>query len=287
MSKKIGLKYPVYAKYDDSTGSPVYSSGAVMAKAMSAKIAWTKNDAKVYSDDALDDTDQSIIGGTETLGVNELTLEVQSALLGHAISNGELVANADDIAPFVGHGFYGKVKRNGVFKWRAIWLCKEQYAEPDDENETEGEKAAFKTPTITGTIMRDINRNLKREKLFDTEADAIAYLNTLAGLPVSASAGLSGLTMTGTGGTLSPAFGASTRYYTFGGLTGTSFTMTATAANHSLKLYENGVLLQNLTSGIASSAISMAAIGTRKFTLIAQENGKTSQTTEIIVVKTA
>lgn len=286
--KKVGLKYPVCALYDDSTGTPIYTGGIVMGKAMKVGLKWDKNDANIYADDALDDLDQSITGGTESLEINELIHETQAMLLGHTISgSGELVVNENDVAPYLGHGFYGKVKRNGVYKYRAVWLKKIQFSEPDDETETQGEKRAFQTPTIEGKIMKDIKGDFKEEKVFDYESDAIAYLNEKANIPVSASAGLSALTLSGTGGTLSPTFSTSNRYYTFGGLTGTSFTVTATAANHIIQLYVNDVLAQILTSGVASNAISMATVGTKKVKIIAYEIGKSSQTTEIIVVKTA
>lgn len=284
--KKVGLKYPVFALYDDSTGIAKYTNGAVMGKAMSAAIAYTKSNVKIYADDAVDEMDQSITGMTVTFGVNELTHEKQSVLLGHKYISGELIINELDIAPYVGFGYYGKVRRDGQNKYRAVWLPKVQFGEPNDETNTKGESTVFQTPTIEGEGMKDINGDFKREKLFDTEVDAIAWLNTKAGIPVSASAGISGLVLTGTGGALTPAFGAAIRYYTFSGLTGTSFTATVTAANHSIQLYADDVLIQNLTSGVASSSIPMA-VGSKKIKIVAQENGKTSQVTEIIVVKTA
>ena len=284
--KKVGLKYPVYALYDDSTGVVVYTGGAVMGKAMSANLAWNVGNVPLYADDALDDIDQSITGGTETLALNELTHEVQSVILGHTLdAGGELTVNENDISPYVGHGFYGKVKRSGAYKYRAVWLRKMQYGEPADDNTTKGETVAFGTPSIAGKIMKDINGDFKSEKLFDVEADAIAYLNEKAGIPGTASAGLSALSLTGTGGTLSPAFGSAVRYYTFGGVTGTSVTITATAANHTMKLYANGAYVQDLASGAASAAITVA-LGTKKLTIVAQEANKATKTTEIIVVKT-
>ncbi len=180
--KKIGLKHPVYALYSDATGSPVYTNGAVIAKAMSASIKINKNNEILYADDDIDEIDQSFISGTETLGLNELPLEVQSVLLGHVIVNGEMTANKNDISPYVGHGFYGGVKRNHLNKWRAIWFHKEQFGEPDDETETQGEKIVFKTPSIEGTIMKDVAGDWKSEKIFDTEAEAIAWLDGKAGI---------------------------------------------------------------------------------------------------------
>lgn len=282
--KKVGLKYPVAAIYNDSTGTPVYSDGFVIAKAMSANIQINRNNERLHADDDIDEIDQSFIDGTESLGINELTLEKQSILLGHALENGELKANQDDIAPYLGHGFYGRIRRDGADKWRAIWFHKMQFGEPNDETETKGEKVAFKTPTIESMIMKDINGDWKSEKVFDTEADAIAWLNEKVGLPVTASGGLTALALTGTGGALTPSFAAGKTLYTFSGVTAASVTVTATAANHTLKLYVDDVFNQNLTSGVASSAINMA-IGSKKLKIVAQEAGKTSQTTEIVVVK--
>jgi phi13 family phage major tail protein len=286
--KKVGLKYPVCALYNDSTGSPVYSNGTVMGKAISAAIAWTKNNVPLYADDAADEWDQSITGGTVTYGLNELIHTIQSLILGHKINgSGELVVNELDIAPYVGFGFYGRVLRSGVSKYRAVWLKKVQFGEPNDDTNTQGATIAFQTPSIVGNIMKDIKGDFKEEKLLDTEADAIAYLNDKAGIPVSVSGGLTALAFTGTGGTLSPAFSTANRYYTFGGLTGNSFTVTATAVNHTIQLYDGDTLIQNLTSGVASAAISMSEVGTKKLRIVAQEAGKSSQTTEVIVVKTA
>ena len=180
--KRVGLKHPVYALYSDATGSPVYTNGAVIAKAMSASIAINKNNTILYADDDIDEIDQSFISGTETLGLNELPLEVQSVLLGHSIVSGEMTANSNDVSPYVGHGFYGKIKRNNAIKWRAIWFKKIQFGEPNDETETQGESVVFQTPSIEGTIMKDINGDWKDEKVFDTEAEAIAWLDGKASI---------------------------------------------------------------------------------------------------------
>lgn len=104
-------------------------------------------------------------------------------------------------------------------------------------------------------------------------------------LGVTASTGLSALSLTGTGGTLTPSFSNGTYYYSFSGVTATSVTVTATAASHTLELYVDGVYTQALTSGSASSAISMSAIGSKKLTILARESGKTTKTYEIVVVK--
>jgi len=273
---KVGLKYPVYKG----------ASSGVIGKAIQADIAIETNNAELYSDDAVSESDKSFKRGKITLGVDDLSDIVQREFLGHTIeATGEVTGNENDQCPYVGIGFYGAKVLNRVRKYRAVWFPKVQFSEPNDNNKTKGENVEFSTPTIEGTIMKDSNGDWKKEQTFATEADAISYLNAKSGNPVSSSAGLSALLLTGTGGTLSPAFGSAVRYYTFGGLTAVSVTVAATAANHTIQLYIDGVLSQTLVSGTASAAINVA-IGTKKLTIVAQETGKSSQTTEIIVVKT-
>lgn len=106
-------------------------------------------------------------------------------------------------------------------------------------------------------------------------------------LGLTPSGGLTALSLTGTGGSLTPGFNNGIYSYAFSGVTATSVTVTATAANHNLALYIDGVFSQQLTSGSASAAIAMSAIGSKKLTIIANENGKTQKVYEIVVVKTA
>ncbi len=105
-------------------------------------------------------------------------------------------------------------------------------------------------------------------------------------LNLTASTGLTGLSLSGTGGTLSPSFATGTYYYTFDGVTASSVTITATGAGQTIKLYVDGEYKETLSSGAASSAISLS-IGSKKLTILANESGKTIKTYEVIVVKTA
>lgn len=102
------------------------------------------------------------------------------------------------------------------------------------------------------------------------------------------SAGLSALSLTGTGGALSPAtFSNGNHNYTFGGVSATSVTVTATAVDHEIKLYVDGAFVANLTSGAASAAIPLTLNVGKKLTIVAREEGKSPSTYEVIVVKTS
>jgi len=171
-------------------------------------------------------------------------------------------------------------------------------------NDTNGQKAlydAFNNGTLmTFTILFPSTLGASWDftgivTKFSTNADledGITFEATIkvSGQPslgLTPSDGLTALSLTGTGGTLTPSFNTNTYYYSFSGVTGTSVTVTATAANHNLALYVDGVFSQNLTSGVASSAITISAIGSKKLTILAWENGKTQKVYEIVVVKTA
>jgi phi13 family phage major tail protein len=170
---KIGLKYPVYK---------TATSQGVIGKAIQADISISVNDVKLYADDGIAESDKSFQSGTITLGVDDLSDTIQTAFLGHAASEGELTAAGTDSNPYVSIGFYGVKMVAGVRKYRAIWLPKVQFAEPSDTNATKGDTIAFATPVLEGTIMLDDSGNWKKEKTFNTEVEAIAYLQAKSGV---------------------------------------------------------------------------------------------------------
>lgn len=106
-------------------------------------------------------------------------------------------------------------------------------------------------------------------------------------LNLSPGTGLTALSLSGTGGTLSPTFAADTYSYTFDGVSAASVTITATGAGQTIKLYIDGRYSQDLTSGAASNAIPLTLDKGKKLSIVAQESGKASVVYEVIVVKTA
>lgn len=172
---KIGLKYPVYKSA---------TKHGVIGKAIQADISIDVNDAKLFADDDVAESDKSFKSGTIKLGVDDLSDEIQTEFLGHAKdeTSGEITANGNDNNPYVGIGFYGIKKVNDVRKFRAVWFPKVQFSEPEDTNKTKGESVEFNTPSLEGTIMLDNNGDWKKENTFDTEAEAKEYLQEKAGI---------------------------------------------------------------------------------------------------------
>jgi phi13 family phage major tail protein len=186
---KIGLKYPVYAPATETDSAISYGTGAVLAKAISANISIENNDVKLYADDVIAESDRSFASGTVTIGIDDLYDPAKVALLDYVqgdtvdATTGAKELSVGTASPaYVGFGFYGKVIRNKVPYWRAIWLKKVQFAEPSDELSTKGESVEFGTPELEGTIMMAADGKWKEEGTFSTEAAAKAWLDGKCGL---------------------------------------------------------------------------------------------------------
>lgn len=183
---KIGLKYVVAAKLNVEGGT--YSEGRVLGKAITADITINSTDDVLRADDEVAERVKEFQSGTEALGIDDLTLENHAWLLGHAVtaSSGStpatMVCKSDDVAPYVGNGFYAPRLKNGVKTWRAIWLCKVLFAEPQDTMNTKGENITFGTPTLNGSIDQLSDGTWKEEAEFSSEAAAKAWCDEKAGI---------------------------------------------------------------------------------------------------------
>lgn len=126
---------------------------------------------------------------------------------------------------------------------------------------------------------------------FNTSADLEDLIGFEATIKVSgkptlnfaASEGLTNLVLFGTGGTLSPAFDADTRYYTFAGVTADAVEIVATGTGQTIKMFIDGAYVKDLVSG--SDAEVDVEIGSTKITIMANETGKSPKIYEVVVVK--
>lgn len=128
MSKK-GLRYVAFAHLKaDGT----YENGKHLSPAAAFNANANASDVKDYGDDRVVETDKSVTGGTITVELNNDDDEMYVYLLGHTQTtgeSGEIISNADDVAPYVGAAAVGK----SGSKWVAKIYNKCQFAEPNDE----------------------------------------------------------------------------------------------------------------------------------------------------------
>ena len=112
-------------------------------------------------------------------------------------------------------------------------------------------------------------------------------------LGTTPSTGLSALEITQAGGggltafVITPAFAIGTFYYAATFTTETAYIVKPTGADHTIKLYVDGVFIEEIITGAESSSIAQAAAGAKEIKLVAFESGKTPKTYTIMVAKTA
>lgn len=176
---KIGLRHFRYSHLTEAAdGTASYDGAKTPGKAISANVSINKNSAALYADDALAESDNSFSSGTITLGIDEDDDATMADLLGHTITDGEMVRNANDKAPYVGVGRIVTKVVSGVRKFKVEILRKVKFGEPNQENSTEGENLEYGTTELEGTISKLKNGDWSNTKTFTDEDDAIGYLES-------------------------------------------------------------------------------------------------------------
>lgn len=94
----------------------------------------------------------------------------------------EILANADDVAPYVGVGMIGKSMVNGAKKYKAKFYYKVQFHEPNDENATATDNITFGHDTIEGNIYLLENGDWKAQETFDTLSAAKTWVDGKLGI---------------------------------------------------------------------------------------------------------
>ena len=178
---KIGLNNFRYSTLTEAAdGTPSYDGAKKPGKAISCNVSITNNDGKLYADDSLAESDKSFQEGTVTIGLDEADSTTESDLLGHEVTqDGEIKRNANDTAPYVGLGRIVRKMVNNVIKYRVEFLYKVKFAEPSQENNTKGENTEFSGTEIEGSVATLANGDWSVAKEFDTQAEAVTYLEGL------------------------------------------------------------------------------------------------------------
>lgn len=177
---KIGLdNFRFGILTEDAEGNATYGVAQKPGKAITCNVSISNNDAKLYADNALAESDTSFQSGTVTMGIDESDLATQATLLGHEITDGNIVRNANDVAPYVGLGRIVTKMVSGVLKYKVEFLNKVKFGEPSQEDNTKGESVEFGTIEIEGTVSTLANGDWSKAQTFNTKQEAISYLESL------------------------------------------------------------------------------------------------------------
>lgn len=183
---KIGLQNFLFGVLNESGGVATYGAAVKPGKAISANVSISNNSATLYADDALAESDTSFQNGTITLGIDDEDLNTMATLLGHTVSDGVIIRNSFDVAPYVGLGRIITKMVGGVYKYKVEFLCKVKFGEPSQDDSTKGETLEFGTTEIEGTIATLANGDWSKAQTFDTMAEAQTYLAGLFGAGTAA-----------------------------------------------------------------------------------------------------
>lgn len=192
---KIGFEYVVMGKLtsgtDTSATAATYTDGMYMGPNAAFNFSPNANDVKDYGDDRVTETDTSVIDGTISVEHNELTMEQEAYMLGHATvaavtgSGGHpayIVSTASDVAPYLGIGFVGKSRRSGSSVYTAKFYYKCQFREPSDDNATKQDSTAFTHTTLEGNMFTLQDGSWRKAAEFDSLSAAKAWLDGIVNI---------------------------------------------------------------------------------------------------------
>lgn len=176
---QTGLDNLKYGILTESGNSASYGTATKLAKAVESSVEVTNNEAVLYADNGVAESDYSFSNGTITLTIDDGDDTIFAELLGHTISGDVMVRNANDQAPYVGVGRIIQKVVEGNLKYKVEFLSKVKFQEPSQSATTRGENVEFGTTEITGSIMTLKNGEWSKTQTFDTKTEAETYLNGL------------------------------------------------------------------------------------------------------------
>lgn len=182
----FGLRYPVIAKYNRSTG--VYSDGFVCGKAVSIEVTPNYSEGSLYGDDEQAEYEKSFTNANVTLGTTTLPIIAASTVFGHTVDNATqtVTKKTTDAANYVGVGVVVDEVVDGIKKYYAYILTCAQFSESAESFTTKGDSITFSNPTIDGLAIGDKQSAWQIKQPFDTAADALNYIKTTFNMAISA-----------------------------------------------------------------------------------------------------
>lgn len=192
----IGLKYAAFAPIvEENPGQAItYGKGVVVGKMIGADITYTRNSESLYADDAMSESDNSMTGGTISLNLDDISDEANVAMLGmiHDETTGEY-DETDTPSPNGGFGYIRVRSLRNKTDYIAFWIYKTQLSIASESAATKAQNVNWQTPTVTGNIMAaqpkaDMKNHFRVRKIFQSEADAYAWINAKANITAAAAA---------------------------------------------------------------------------------------------------
>ncbi len=185
---RTGYKKAKYNKMDAETGKyATLTDGKVpcLSRVIDEKFSPEYNNAELYADDSLAESDTSFKKGGLAITVADDEDERDAFLMGNTIEEGEVTKTIDDTAPEIGYGHIVTKMINGVKKFKVEFFPRVKFTKITTDGKTKGESVEFGTTAIEGVVYpldADFNGmkagTWEKHQTFDTEAEAETYLDT-------------------------------------------------------------------------------------------------------------
>lgn len=184
---RIGFKKAKYNKIVGNTYASLTSSKVpVFEKVIDEKFAPEYNNAELYANDGIAESDYSFKKGTLSLNVADDDDTLCAELLGNTNDDGEVISSIDDVAPEFGYGHIIPKLIGGVRKYKVEFFPRVKFTKITSDNKTRGESVEFSTTSIEGTVFpleTTLNGmtagDWEKHQTFDTLAEAETYLDGL------------------------------------------------------------------------------------------------------------
>lgn len=185
----IGMRKIFIAKRTAANTYDVAGGLSTCGHAVSAAINPVLAEGGNYGDDTQTDTDSEFVSATVALGTTNVPAPFHNTMFGNTVSNdGKTIThNKNDEPPYVGCGFIGIEKVDGVRSYVATFLPKAKFKEPDSTANTKTNTITYNNPTINGTALAEDNGDWKIDEICTTEAAAVTWIQGKFGAQTSPS----------------------------------------------------------------------------------------------------
>jgi hypothetical protein len=190
----IGLSHPVWAPFagDEIEGQEIqYGTGVVIGEAIMADVTFNRSDTRLYASNKLTESDNSITGGTVRINTDDIDDAVLAQIINMETGEEGEYIETGDASPYGGFGYVRTRKKKSKTTHVAMWVYKVQLGIATETANTKGQQTEYQTPTMEGNMMGvivDAGMKVKyrERKSFETEAEAIAWLDAKANITAEA-----------------------------------------------------------------------------------------------------
>lgn len=180
----IGLRKPIIGKMEESG---TYAEPFALGKAIGLQVTPNYAEGSLYADDAQSEYDKAFSYAEVTLNTSTIPIQAHKEMFGHKIGESEKKTvdyNVDDQNNYVGMAWITQEIVDGVRAFTGNFLYKVKFSEPSEDYATKGESIEYKIPSISGRAMANDEGNWKSVEVFQTEKEAMDWINTKFGKEV-------------------------------------------------------------------------------------------------------